>query len=62
MSIPECNILENQTHAVNDSLYDFEWVFLEIPVKNCIVGMLIKRPITVLQKFWHVSSANLASL
>ena len=28
------------THLVNDSTYDFNLVFLEIPVKNCIVGML----------------------
>ena len=25
--------------------YDFDWVFLKIPVKNCIVGMLLSRPI-----------------
>ena len=30
-----------QTHWVNDSIYyDFDWVFREIPVKSCIVGML----------------------
>ena len=30
-----------QTHSVNDSVYDFELVFLEIPVENCIVGLLL---------------------
>ena len=36
---------ESQTHSVNDSIYDFDRVFLEIPVKNCIVGMLLTCPI-----------------
>ena len=27
--------------TINGSVYDFDWVFLEIPVKNCIVGMLL---------------------
>ena len=37
MRIPQCTILE-----IPDTLrYDFDWVFLEIPVKNCIVGMLL---------------------
>ena len=31
---------KSQTHSANDGIYDYEWVFLEIPVKNCIVGML----------------------
>ena len=31
--------------SVNDSLYDFDWVFPEIPVKSCIVGMLLACPI-----------------
>ena len=35
MSIPQCIILDN------DSIYDFDGVFLEIPVKNCIVGILL---------------------
>ena len=25
--------------------YDFDWVFLDIPVKNCIVGVLLVRPL-----------------
>ena len=33
--------------SVNDSLYDFDWVFPKIPVKNCIVGMLLACPIFV---------------
>ena len=46
MSIPHNALFQNSlTHSVNDSLYDFDWVFLEIPVKNCIVGMLLTCPI-----------------
>ena len=30
-----------QANSVNNSLSDFDWVFLEIPVKDCIVGMLL---------------------
>ena len=30
----------SQTHSVNNSIYDFDWVFQEIPVKNRIEGML----------------------
>ena len=39
--------LKSQTHSVNvhDSIYDIDWVFLEIPVKNCIVGMLLTCPL-----------------
>ena len=37
---------ESRTHSVNDSSYDFDWVFLEIAVKNCIVGMFLTCPIT----------------
>ena len=32
---------KSQTHSVNDTIYNFNWVLLEIPVKNCIVGMLL---------------------
>ena len=28
----------------NNSIYDVDGVFLEIPVKNCIVGMLLTGP------------------
>ena len=34
-----------QTLRVNDNIYDFDSVFLEIPVKNCIMGMLLTCPI-----------------
>ena len=27
----------SQRNSVNDSIYDFDWVFLEIPVKYCII-------------------------
>ena len=37
------NALFWKSHArsVNDSIYDFDWVVLEIPVKNCIEGKLL---------------------
>ena len=38
---PTIHYFGNPKHSVNDSIYDFDWVFLEIPVKNCIVGMLL---------------------
>ena len=31
--------------TVNDSIYEFDLVFLEILVKNCVEGMLLTRPI-----------------
>ena len=45
MSIPQCTILEI---PVNDSINDFDRVF---PVKDCIVGMLLKFPIKKIKKF-----------
>ena len=45
MSIKKCIILEIPTHSVKDSIYDLDWIFLEIPMKYCIVGMLLKCPI-----------------
>ena len=36
-----------EMHSVNQSIHNFYWVFLETPVRNCIVGMLLTRPITV---------------
>ena len=36
---------KSQTHSDNDSIYYFDWVFLEIPMKTCIVGMLWTCPI-----------------
>ena len=46
MSIPQCIISEfPDTHAFNDGIKDFDGVFLEILVKNCIVGMLLTYPI-----------------
>ena len=38
MSIPQCIILEI---PVNESIYDFDRVYMEILVENCIVGMLL---------------------
>ena len=59
MSIPQChNALswKFQTHSVNDSMMnDFDWVFLEIPVGNYIVGMLLTCPIS----FWHAVTCGL---
>ena len=44
---------DSQTHSLNDSIYNFDWVFLEIPVRNCIAGMLLT---------CHISSAHWISL
>ena len=33
--------------TVNDSINDFDWVFLEIPVKICIVGLILTYPIVL---------------
>ena len=35
MNIPQCNAIfwKSQTQSVNESIYDFDWVSLEIPVK-----------------------------
>ena len=38
---------------VNGSIYDFDWVFLEIPVKHCIVGMLLTCLIVSSRSFSH---------
>ena len=35
----------SQAHSVNDSMSDFDWVFLEIPLNNYIVKMLLTCPI-----------------
>ena len=35
----------NPRHTQSMIAYDFDRVFLEIPVKNCIVGMLLTCPI-----------------
>ena len=40
MSIPQCITLETI------ALYDFDWVFHETPVKNCIVGRFLTCHIT----------------
>ena len=38
--------------SVKDSVYDFDWVFREIPVQNCIVGMLSTYPINFKEKMF----------
>ena len=38
---------KSRTHTVNDSIWDFDWVCMEIVVINCIVGMLLTRPIVI---------------
>ena len=35
----------SQVCSVNDTIYHFDWVFLGIPVQNCIGGMLLTYPI-----------------
>ena len=37
---------KSKTHSVNDSIYDFDWVLLEIPVKTCSAEMLLTCPIS----------------
>ena len=39
-------------NSVNGSIYDFDWVFLESPVKNCIDEMLFRCPIESLWALW----------
>ena len=41
-----------KTHSVNDSIKDCGWVFLENPAKNCIVGMLLSCPITIITYYY----------
>ena len=46
---PTMHFFGNPRHSVIYSIiYDFVWVFLEIPVKNCIMGMFLTCPIAVL--------------
>ena len=45
---------KSQTHSVNESIYGFDGVFLEIPVKNCIVDMLLTCPICVILRYKYV--------
>ena len=40
MNIPQSISWKSRIHSVNDSIYDFGWVFQETPVKNCMTGML----------------------
>ena len=43
---PTMHYFENQRHThSNNSIYDFDWVFLEIPVKNFIMRILLTCPI-----------------
>ena len=60
---------KSQTHSVNDTINDFDWVFLEIPVKICIVGMLLTCPIGLvggalptIKWVWWWSPLNLPNL
>ena len=48
-SIPQCIISEIPDESVND----FDWVFLEIPVKSCIVGMLLTCPMRIFGGLFH---------
>ena len=41
MCIPQCIILEIIDTSINDGIYDFDGVFLAIPMKSCIVGILL---------------------
>ena len=49
MSIPQCifgNPIQNQSTIA----YDFDCIFLEIPIKYCIVGIFLTSPIGYKQK------------
>ena len=56
MRIPQCNSVDDNIYKILTIkviyLYDFDWVFLEIPLKKCIVGMLL----TCLHVHVHVYS------
>ena len=53
MSIPQCIILEiPDTLSRWYHIYDFDWVFLELPLEKCIVGMLLTCPINCKLKHW----------
>ena len=41
MRIPQCFIVKFQMHSVNDNIYDFDWVCIETPVRDCVIGMLL---------------------
>ena len=57
---------KSQTHSVNDSIhvYDFIWIFLEISVKNCIVGILLACHIIMvcICRFWVPEPSNVADI
>ena len=62
---PTMHYFGNPRHSVYDGIYDFDWVFLEVPVKNCIVRMLLRCSIhrknqyhDNLLKFYQVVSMN----
>ena len=57
--IPQCIIWKFQAYSVSDSIYnDFDRVFLEIPEKNYIVGILL----TCLISLWFGSSSSFGHL
>ena len=51
MGIPQCIILEIPD-TLNDSIYNFAWVFPHIPEINCIVGIMLTCPIS---KYWQAT-------
>ena len=46
---PSMHHFGTPTLPVNVSLYDFDWIFLEIPVKKCIMGILLWCP----KSYWY---------
>ena len=39
----------------HDCIWDFDWVLQEIPLKNCIVGMLLTCPIIITTLSWFIN-------
>ena len=50
----------SQTHSVNDSIKYFDRVFLQVPVKNCYVGMFLYALLIsgVCDGVWHITHLN----
>ena len=44
MSIPNALFWNSQTHSVNDSVQDFDKVFLGIPMKKLHFGNVVNMP------------------
>ena len=59
---PTMHYFGNPRHTQSMIAYDFDWVFLEIPVKNCIMGMLLTCPIRQINTSNMVTSLSWSRL